>query len=270
MSFPGSCITGSSRARPARATRSALALAAAVVLAAALGGCASSRGLIVKREVTLPFNEEQRQSLQTATAMPYRIQRGDLMSIHFLYSENYKQPEVTVLPDGSSSFIGLDRVPVAGLTVDQLDSLLTARYSQFIRDPDLTVVVDKSVGRQVYVLGEVKTPGIFNLPVGGAGLLGAVALAGGFTDQAAKGSVVLLRVTPDGYICREVDLAAMASGRNVASALFDLQAYDVVLVPRTAIGDFAVFARDFAASMLSFTRLVFDLRGMSDTRYLVR
>ncbi len=267
MSSPGYCTTGSSRAR---GLHGALALAAAVVLAAALGGCASSRGLVVKREVNLPFNEEQRNSLLTTTAMPYRIQRGDLMSVRFLHTEAYKQPEVLVLPDGSSNFVGLDRVPVAGLTVDHLDSLLTARYGQIILDPDLSVVIMKSVGRQVYVLGEVKTPGLFNLPTDGMGILGAVAMAGGFSDAAAKGSVVLLRVTPEGYVCREIDLSDLGSGRSIDAAFFDVIPYDVVYVPRSKIGDFALFSRDIATSLLSYTRFVLDMKALSNPSYLVR
>ena len=41
---------------------------------------------------------------------------------------------------------------------------------------------------------------------GSVSIVGAVSLAGGFTEDAAKGSTVLVRVTPAGYLVQEIDL----------------------------------------------------------------
>ena len=216
------------------------------------------------RETAVAFSPAQKEVLATMESAPYRVQRGDSFSLHFIYHERLNQYDILVLPDGTANFVGLDQVAVAGLSVTELDSVLTVRYGQQYRDPDLSVVVKSIAGRQVFVMGEVRVPGMYDIPPRGIGVLGAIALAGGFTDHAGAGSVVQVRVTPNGYVSRELDLSSLQDQNGFDVALLDLQAYDILVVPRSWVGDLAVFTEGVVSSLLSYTRLALDVRMIED------
>jgi polysaccharide export outer membrane protein len=231
----------------------------------ALAGCGSAPGPGVRHEAMVPFSPAERDLFLAAQGDFYRIQRGDLLGVFFIdkdLNQQLKQPEVLVLPDGSASFIGVDRLEVAGRTVVQLDSTLTARYGQSLRDVDLSVVVTKSAGIQVYVLGEVRNPDLYSVPAHGFTVMGAIARAGGFQDGADRGSVTLIRLTPEGYLCREMNLAAIRKGLAFDAALADLRSYDIIYVSRSALGDFAAFSRDVVQALSHYTGLVLDVRAI--------
>ncbi len=99
------------------------------------------------------------------------------------------------------------------MTLGQLNELLNQEYGKEFRDPKVTVAVRALGASDVYVLGEVRNPGAYPIPEYGFTAMAAVAKAGGFAPGADKGSVVLVRVTAQGYMCRELDLSNFAAGR---------------------------------------------------------
>jgi protein involved in polysaccharide export with SLBB domain len=248
--------------------RIGIALVAACA-AALLGGCGASSG-VLKEEATVPFTPEQQAALSRTEAMPYRIQRGDVLAVHFVDFPEYRQSDVLVLPDGSATFYGLGRIVVAGLSVEQADSLLTEGYSRQVLNPDLSVIVQDISGRQVYVLGQVNQPGFHQMPASGVSVLGAVALAGGFTDTAGKGSVVLVRISPEGYLYRQFDLSDVYKKGVFDPVLMDVQPYDLIYVSSSWIGDFADFSNNLIGSLLQYTQLVLDIRLIEDPNAVFR
>ncbi|MBK7048544.1 MAG: SLBB domain-containing protein [bacterium] len=57
------------------------------------------------------------------------------------------------------------------------------------------MMIQETQGRRVYVLGEVRTPGFYKLPMGGTDVMSAIALASGFTDDAARDGTIIVRIT---------------------------------------------------------------------------
>ncbi len=94
-----------------------------------------------------------------------------------------------VLHDGAINLVGVDRIEVAGLTMTEADSLVTRAYAKDYLEPNLSIIIKETQGRRVYVMGEVRNPGMHQLPVGGIDILGAITVAGGFSDDAAKAEV---------------------------------------------------------------------------------
>lgn len=237
---------------------------AAALVAGLMCGCASTGGPAVRREMLVPFGPEEQDLLARIQSDPYLIQRGDELGVFFMHSEVLNQSRILVLPDGSASFVGVDRIEVAGKPLAWVDSLLTARYAEKMLDPDLSVVVEKSAGLVVYVLGSVESPGAYDLPPQGLGVLSAIALAGGFLNDANKGAIALIRVSPQGYLCREIDLASVKDGRRFDAAVIDLQPYDIIWVSRTAIGDFVAFSKDVIGSLKNYSSVLFDIRAIEN------
>ena len=109
------------------------------------------------------------------------------------------------------------------------------------------------------MLGEVNQPGLYDVPPEGLGIVGAVTMAGGFHENAAKEGTVLVRVTPDGYLVQEIDLSDIGNIASASLAMVHLQPYDVVYVPRSRSGDFAVFSRQILVGLANITRIAVDI-----------
>ena len=127
------------------------------------------------------------------------------------------------LPDGSSTSlnISLENLMVKG----------DAKLNIPLEPNDIiNVLIDKIV--YVYVTGEVKQPGALavrksNIPT----LLRAIAQAGGFTDRASKGSVVLKRRDENGKETKEeVNVKNIIKGKKPD---IQLKENDVVIVSET-------------------------------------
>ncbi len=237
-------------------------LACFVLLAVA--GCAGSSRQVVRREILCEFTDEQRAAIAGAEAAPYRLQRGDVFSIETLVDDELRQDSIIVLPDGSASFVDLGNVAIEGLTIAEIEQTLNAAYSRNYRDVALSVVLKKVAGQQVYVLGEVRNPGLYDVSGRGIGIMGAIAQAGGFTEWAGHASVVVMRLTKDGYFVRELDLTTLRKGGEFDAAAVDLQSYDVIYVNRSKIGDFAAFAKNVTASLVQYSRFILDVRQIEN------
>ena len=228
----------------------------------ALGGCGGGPSSVVRSNF-VEFTPEQKQEINTGSNNEYRIQEGDILRVAFSYQKDLNQDGVVVLNDGSISLMGADRLEVAGLTITEADSLVTQAYAQDYLEPNLSIIIQETQGRRVYVMGEVRNPGLHQLPSGGIDMLGAVTVAGGFTDDAAKAGSVLVRVTNGGYLVQEIDMSDFTSLASAGLATIQIQPYDVIYVPRSRIGDFAYFSKTVLAGLVQITRIAADLKYLS-------
>ena len=226
-----------------------------------VAGCAGTRPK-APRKAFIAYTPEQRAEVRAVAEAPYIIQPGDELKITFAYLDNMNQGGVVVLSDGTITLREVDSIHVGGLTVAEADSVITAAYAKIYLHPDLSVIVTNAVGKQVFVLGEVKAPGLYPVQEHGLPVVNAIARAGGFTENAAKDGTVLVRATEDGYLCQEIDLSSFHTVDSSMLAALQLQNYDVIYVPRRRMGDFAYFSRSVLAGIANVTRII------SDTRYI--
>ncbi|MEN8007857.1 MAG: polysaccharide biosynthesis/export family protein [Candidatus Krumholzibacteriota bacterium] len=241
--------------------RSISLLILGTALLAVLGGCGGSS--TVARSNFVEFTPEQKQEIEAKASNEYRIQEGDQLRVAFSYEKDLSQDGVVVLNDGSITLMGVDRLEVAGRTITETDSLVTAAYAKDYVEPNLSIIVQETQGRRIYVLGEVMSPGIHTLPSGGIDMLGAVSVAGGFTDDAARSGAVLVRVTNEGYLVQEIDLSDFVSLASAGLATVQIQPFDVVYVPRSRIGDFAYFTEKVITGIAQITRIAVDLKYLT-------
>jgi protein involved in polysaccharide export with SLBB domain len=230
-------------------------------------GCGGGSHTTPVRTSFVSFSPEQMQEISSSSSRPYRIQSDDILKVGFLNNQDLDQEHVLVLPDGAISLVGVDRLVVAGLTVVEADSALTAEYAKEYRDPQVSVIVRETSGLQVYVLGEVMSPGSHKIPKGGVALVGAVSMAGGFTDDAAKDGAVLVRVTESGYMVKEVDLSSFQNPGAIELATVHLMPNDIIYVPRSRIGDFGYFSKTILSGLVNMTRIATDVHILSGGTY---
>lgn len=187
----------------------------------------------------------------------YTLATGDVFDADFLF-EPQLTTRVEVRPDGRVALPILGDIVVAGRTPSQIDSLLTAAYGTYYREPEVTVNVVQFAPPMVYVLGEVRTPSPVELTPG-MSMLQAMAYAGGPLPTGNTGSVVLLRrVGEDRAMAQRVDLGEFLTGNANSWDLF-LQQGDIIYVPPTFITKLNRFVDQFFTKMTPVW--VFYLRG---------
>lgn len=117
---------------------------------------------------------------------------GDQISINVWRNKELDQA-IIIEPSGKISVPLAGEIDASGLTISKLRLEITKRLSKFINDPVVSVNVTKIASQKVHVMGEVKSPGTFSyierMPV-----WEAVSTAGGFTDDANKKNLILVRM----------------------------------------------------------------------------
>jgi polysaccharide export outer membrane protein len=83
-------------------------------------------------------------------------------------------------------------VSVLGLTTTELEWLLAKTLERFIRNPDVTVIAQEITSMRLFVVGGVSKPGSYPL-LASTTVLHAIAEAGGLTEFAKKGKIVVVR-----------------------------------------------------------------------------
>ncbi len=159
----------------------------------------------------------------------YRLNPGDKLEITVWQEESLKQ-EVVVLPDGTISFPLVGHVAAAGKTTGELVKLLQERLNKFIPDSEINVRLLAAEGNLIYVTGEVKNPGKFEVK-GPTDVVQALRMAGGLTAFAKKNNIIILRREADGKSkSLPFEYGDVEDGENIESNIL-LQSGDTIVVP---------------------------------------
>jgi polysaccharide export outer membrane protein len=101
--------------------------------------------------------------------------------------------------------------------------------ANYITAPVVTVTVINPGSQKIYILGEVGRTGEYPL-VKNLTVLQAFALAGGFTQWAAKDEIILMRKEGVKEKIYKINYKDIVKGRDVENNL-TLQANDTIIVP---------------------------------------
>lgn len=178
----------------------------------------------------------------------YRIVPGDRLLIDKgprQDATSNERLEQLVRPDGRITLYPVGDVVAAGLTPMELQRAITDLLAADLRSPRITVELVSTAASVIHVLGRVEKPG--SVPAGPFITVSqAIAAAGGFRDDAARNSVVLIH--RDG--ARSVRVARLRMDRVLKGIEFadvPLSRFDIVYVPRSSVGNLAVFVNQFFA-----------------------
>ena len=216
-------------------------IAVTLVLLSVLVGCAS-QSADVKEVESVAWPETQKPFV-------YKIAPGDELDIKFFYNPELNET-ITVRPDGMISLQLIDEIQAAGLKPADLDNKLTDLYSRELRKPVLTVIVRSFTRQRIYVGGEVNTPGLIVLPAGMT-TLQAIFQSGGFRETADPAETLVIRKGENGKpVPLRIDLAAVMDADGGSD--FQLQADDIVFVPKSAIANANKFIDEYINGLLMF------------------
>ena len=131
-----------------------------LILCAACSTTQTATGLSQATEFPLAPEFPQASEMRTTAKEPvgdYVLLPGDTIQIKFFYHPTLNET-VQIAPDGKISLQLIDDIMAAGLTVSQLDEVLTQEYSRYLKNYSINVIVRKYSGLKVYVGGEVRNP----------------------------------------------------------------------------------------------------------------
>jgi protein involved in polysaccharide export with SLBB domain len=211
-----------------------------------------------------PFTAEEQALMESAANALYRFRPGDVFGVDFKYHDELDQRTVHILPDGRFTMAGMENVRAVGMTVPQLDSLITDHFGQDYVNPDLSVIVERLAKFQVYVLGQVLRPGLQELPSDYASVLGAISAAGGFTKDAAPSETILIRITPTGYEYRRTNLSHLEKRVLDDPTFLQVFANDIVYVPRSQLGDLSYFNSTVLSTLVNMSRVFWDIYAITN------
>ncbi len=164
----------------------------------------------------------------------YTIAEADILYISVWQEENLDL-EVIVRPDGKISFPLAGDIPAVGLTFSQLKEEITRRLKDYIKYPVVSISLRKLGGKKIIVLGEVGSPGVYSV-TGKRTILEAIALAGGFTQDAVLSSVILIQGGLENPKGARVNLSSAINKADVSQNVV-LEPEDIVYVPKKFIAN---------------------------------
>lgn len=176
-----------------------LSAAAATAVLAALAGA------------LLPVAHAQAPARPTAPlpSAEYRVGPGDVLRIVVFQNPDLTM-ETRVTDAGLVSYPLLGSLQLGGLTITAVEKLISdgLRNGNFVRQPQVSVVLLQVRGHQVSVLGQVNRPGRYPLETADMRLTDVLATAGGTAPSGAD--VVVLSGQRDGKPMRlEIDLPTL-------------------------------------------------------------
>lgn len=181
-----------------------------------------------------------------ADTRPYLLGPGDTIDVKFAFVPDLNE-SVKVRPDGNISLPRIGEIRAQGLSAAQLTEQLQTRYAGVTRQPELTVIVRDFALQQVFVGGEVGTPGVVPLR-GEVTCLQAILSLGGPRNTARMTDVVLLRYAGENQAeAYKLDLRKVVEGKGPDMVL---RPFDVVFVPKTKIAKVDLFVEQYINSLI--------------------
>jgi polysaccharide export outer membrane protein len=171
----------------------------------------------------------------------YRLSLGDRIRVAV-----FQEDDLSAIPrvnaQGMVTLPLIGDVRVSGLTISEAQGRIekALKDGRFMRAPQVNITVEEYAAREVSILGQVRNPGKYALPVESTlTVVELVTRAGGFTDIGKGTEVRITRIGPDGQETNfTVDVESVIRGRG-RSRIEDnsmlLEAGDIVYVPERFI-----------------------------------
>jgi polysaccharide export outer membrane protein len=203
-------------------------------------GCSTSNAPVVGPDVSSQI------LITSSPERNYYLQPGDQIDIKFFYDPELNET-VTIRPDGKISLQLVEEMKIAGLTPAELDKIITERYGEELKNPEVAVIVRSFGGQKVYVGGEVKSPKTLTL-TGELTVMQSIIDAGGLKDSAKKTEIIVIH---RGYDYKpvpcKINLERLLAGQEKD---ISLQPFDIVYIPKSKIDNVNEWVRKYVRNMI--------------------
>ena len=149
---------------------------------------------------------------RSAGLSEYVLDQGDVLSIS-VFGDGDLSTTLPIGPDGYVSVPLAGRIRASGRTTLQLAADIASALSTYMKNPSVTVNVAQYRKTHVAVLGQVARPGVYELP-GDAGVIAAIAAAGGLNDMADAAGITLAPMSGEA-VCVNYESALLDPAADV-------------------------------------------------------
>jgi polysaccharide biosynthesis/export protein len=157
----------------------------------------------------------------------YRIGPLDELTLSVFQEPDLSLKEVPVDASGTINLPLIGNVDAAGRTASELAEVIRSRLAErYIVDPQVSVIVSRSVALRVTVDGQVRKPGVYQIE-GRTTLLESLARAEGMTEVASPKDVFVFRRKDGRQFAARFDMRQVYAGQTIDP---ELRGGDVVIV----------------------------------------
>jgi polysaccharide biosynthesis/export protein len=184
---------------------------------------------------------QQSPAITPQSVSGYVLGPDDEIMIRAADAPEISDKPVVIGANGNITLPMIGKAKAGGLTVEQLEAELNARFKEFIQDPQISVRVTEIRSQPVSVFGAVTKPGVIQLR-GPQTLYEVLSLAGGPSDNAGSlltitrrrqsGEIPLPGATVDStgqFSSAELNIQEIIGGKNPAANI-EIKAYDIISV----------------------------------------
>lgn len=158
----------------------------------------------------------------------YLIKPGDTLAVS-VWKEPDLSGDVVVHPDGTFAIPLAGSIEASGRSTHEVEERIGESLSRFIPDPIVTVGLSESVGRTLYVIGQVNAPGAYTVSQQ-VDVVQALSLAEGMTAYASENKIKILRRAGAEQIAIGFRYGDIEKGENLEQNIL-LEDGDIVVVP---------------------------------------
>lgn len=185
----------------------------------------------------------------------YLLAPGDRIEISARTAPELSR-ELEIAPDGRIHMPLAGTVMATALTTEELGQILSEALASELINPAVDVTLIEAASQKIFIGGEVRTPGMFDLP-GQIDPLQAILMAGGLTRDAAPKEVLLIRRLPGGEVRSAVINVKAGLADPALTDWLPLRRFDVVYVPRSRISEQNQFVQQILRTALPLPFMVF-------------
>ena len=168
----------------------------------------------------------------------YRLNRYDVLNIVILGMPDILGfSDIMIGPDGFVNLPYAGSVKLSSLTIPEATSLLTERLGEYIKIPGMTIMVKTYGPRQVYVVGEVNKPGIYDLSWERLDIISALSSAGGIALKGRTKEIHVVRLVDGEAVSYKVNYKQLVRKGDLSQNI-PLQDGDLIYVPKSNKIDF--------------------------------
>lgn len=222
--------------------RQILLTAGAALVAASAAGCASGQSASSAPRVQRADFNDIAFADWTETEPEYLLYPGDEIEVAMPTATELTRT-IRIGPDGRIALPLIGQAMAADRTLSELEYDVSSAYASELVRPIVEVTLKQAGPMKVWVAGEVRTPGVYDMP-GDIDAYQAIVQAGDFLPSARPQQVALIRRGPGGVrMMRVVDL------RPRRGEVIALRRGDLLFTPRSTLGELANFFTQVKAAL---------------------
>ena len=171
-------------------------------------------------------------SLRRAETTPnYRLFKGDTFNVLAIgFPDGIGINNITIGIDGYVQLPYVGSVKMEGMTLEEAKAVLMESLGEYLRIPDMSLLITSYGPRKVYVMGNVASPGIHDLGIDSMNAYAALASAGGWTNRARSTRIQVIRVRDDMMYYRTLNMKDYTKKHDLTQNVV-LEDGDIVYVP---------------------------------------